>query len=84
MSNTTNCLKVHRKHYHMPSALFCHRTSNLRLPDEIYELYKQVAQEVRAWYAEETSLAEEQGDRSKCRQFGGLFCVDHADAKHKG
>jgi hypothetical protein len=37
-------LKLHLKHYHMSPAQFRHRTSSLRLPEDVHDQYKEVVQ----------------------------------------
>ena len=40
LRNLAELLKLHFQRYHMSPAQFRHRTSNLRLPEDIHELYK--------------------------------------------
>ena len=39
-------LKLHLKPYHMSPAQFRHRTSSLRLPEEVHDQYKEVVKVV--------------------------------------
>ena len=43
LSNEAELLRLHLKHYHMPLVQFKKRTSHLKIPQEVYEKYKQVA-----------------------------------------
>ena len=37
LRNSTELLNIHVKHYHMSPAQFRHRTSSLRLPEDVHE-----------------------------------------------
>ena len=45
LRNPAELLKLHLKHDHMSFAQFRHRTSSLRLPEDIHELYTDVVQD---------------------------------------
>ena len=44
LRNPLELLKLHLKHYHMSLAPLKHRTSSLRLPEDIHDRYKEMVQ----------------------------------------
>ena len=68
----------------MSPAQFRHRTSSLRLPEDIHDLYKDVAQD-----GEHCIKKKPLAQRSKVIGLGAvnfvdIVCIDHADVKIRG
>ena len=81
LSNQSELLKLHIKHYHMSPAQFKHRTSSLRLPEDIHDRYKEVVQGCAHCVKKKPPL---QRSKVKCLRadgFGDIIVIDHADVK---
>ena len=70
---------MHLKHYHMSLKSFKYRTSELRLPQEIYDKYEEVVQKCEHCNLKHTKTSRSQLSGLSARTFGDLLCLDHAE-----
>ena len=63
LKNSSELLKLLLKHYHMSPTQIRHRTSSLRLPEDVHDRYKEVVQGLCTLCEEEATLAKQQGVR---------------------
>ena len=77
LSKRTELLKLHLKHYHMSTAQFRRRTSELYLPEGVYRLYDGVVKDCEICHktkpTSEIPLLGSQGEGLwRCRVYGPL------------
>ena len=75
-------LKLHLKHYHMSPAQFRHRTSSLRLPEEVHDQYKEVVQGCEHCRMKKPPVQRSKISGLRSANFGDLVFIDHADVKN--
>ncbi|MHC4951460.1 MAG: hypothetical protein ACYTEU_10825 [Planctomycetota bacterium] len=81
LGNENELYKLHLKHYHMKLDQFKKRTSHLKLPKEIYDLFEKVVKK-----CDTCSRLKDKPCRSKisglrAEIFGDLIFVDHGEVK---
>jgi hypothetical protein len=81
LNNENELYKLHLKHYHMKLDQFKKRTSHLKLPKEIYDLFEKVVKK-----CDTCSRLKDKPCRSKisglrAETFGDLIFVDHGEVK---
>ena len=81
LRNENELYKLHLKHYHLKLDQFKKRTSLLKTPADIYELYEQVVKkcETCSKFVDGPPRAKVSGMRSEI--FGELLFIDHASVK---
>ena len=79
LSSPTELLKLHLKHYHMSTEQFKRRTSALKIPASINELYDKVVKQCDTCQKQKVppSRAKVSGIRSET--FGELTFIDHGE-----
>ena len=75
---------LHLNHYHMSPAQLRHRTSSLRLPATIHELYKDVVQGCEHCIKKKPPVQKSKVTGLRADNFGDIVFIDHADAKIRG
>ena len=68
----------------MSLAQFRHRTSSLRLPEDIHALYNDVAQRCEHCIKQKPPLQRNKVTGLKADNFGDIAFIDHADVKIRG
>ena len=76
-------LKLHLEHYHMSPAQFRHRTSSLRLPEDIHELYKDVVQGCEHCVKKKPPRQRTKVIGLRADNFGDIVFIDHADVNQR-
>ena len=82
LSKRTELLKLHMKHYHMSSAQFRRRTSELYLPEGIYRLYDSVVKECETCQKTKPAPPRSRFSGVRAREFGDVVFMDHCEIKH--
>ena len=77
-------LKLHLKHYHMTLKSFKYRTSELRLPQEIYDMYEEVVQKCEHCNLKHAKPSRSRLSGLRAATFGDLLFLDHAEVKLRG
>ena len=81
-SKRTELLKLHLKHYHMSSAQFRRRTSELYLPEGIYRLYESVVKECETCQKTKPAPPRSRFTGVRAKEFGDVVFMDHCEIKH--
>ena len=71
--------KLHIKHYHMNLNQFRKRTSQLALPEEIYDKYKQVCQGCTVCNKQRPAPSRSRISGIRAENFGDIIFVDHCE-----
>ena len=82
LSKRTELLKLHLKHYHMSSAQFRRRTSELCLPEGIYRLYENVVKECETCQKTKPAPPRSRFSGVRAKEFGDVVFMDHCEIKH--
>ena len=82
LSKRTELLKLHLKHYHMSSAQFRRRTSELYLPEGIYRLYDSVVKECETCQKTKPAPPRSRFSGVRAKEFGDVAFMDHCEIKH--
>ena len=82
LSKRTELLKLHLKHYHMSSAQFRRRTSELYLPEGIYRLYESVVKECETCQKTKPAPPRSRFSGVRAKEFGDVVFMDHCEIKH--
>ena len=81
LSSPTEHFKLHLKHYHMSPEQFRRRTSALKLPKEIYDLYENIAKGCETCQKAKVAPARAKVSGIRSEIFGELTFVDHGEIK---
>ena len=84
LSKEVELFKLHIKHYHMSPTQFSKRTSQLALPDTVYEKYEKVCKSCAACNSAKGSPERGKITGMRADNFGDLIFVDHAELKLPG
>ena len=82
LSKRTELLKLHLKHYHMSSAQFRRRTSELYLPEGIYRMYENVVKECEICQKTKPAPPRSRFSGVRAKEFGDVVFMDHCEIKH--
>ena len=82
LSRRTELLKLHLKHYHMSSAQFRRRTSELYLPEGIYRMYENVVKECEICQKTKPAPPRSRFSGVRAKEFGDVVFMDHCEIKH--
>ena len=82
LSKRTELLKLHLKHYHMSSAQFRRRTSELYLPEGIYRLCENVVKECETCQKTKPAPPRSRFSGVRAKEFGDVVFMDHCEIKH--
>ena len=82
LSKRTELLKLHLKHYHMSSAQFRRRTSELYLPEGIYRVYENVVKECETCQKTKPAPPRSRSSGVRAKEFGDVVFMDHCEIKH--
>ena len=82
LSKRTELLKLHLKHYHMSSAQFRRRTSELYLPEGIYRLYENVVKECETCQKTKPAPPRSRLSGVRAKEFGDVVFMDRCEIKH--
>ena len=72
-------LKIHLKHYHMTTENFKRRTTQLKIPKEIYEQYEQIVKSCESCQRWKQAPTRSRVSGMRAVNFGDLIFVDHVD-----
>jgi hypothetical protein len=81
LSKEVELYKLHVKHYHMSPTQFRKRTSQLALPDTVYEKYEKVCKGCSVCAKPSTAPSRSRISGIRADNFGDLIFVDHAELK---
>ena len=70
------------KHYHMSSAQFRRRTSELYLPEGIYRMYENVVKECEICQKTKPAPPRSRFSGVRAKEFGDVVFMDHCEIKH--
>ena len=79
LRNKLELYKLHLKHYHMPLSSFKKRTSQLKIPQDIYDLYQSVVTECASCQKHAPAPERSKVTGMRAEVFGDLWFVDHVD-----
>ena len=79
LRDKTELYKLHLKHYHMSSAVFRKRTSALKIPKDIYDLYDTVVSECTSCQKFAPAPQRSKVSGLRAETFGDLWFLDHVD-----
>ena len=82
LSKRSELLKHHLKHYHMSSAQFRRRTSELYLPESVYRLYDGVVKDREICQKTKPAPPRSRFSGVRAKDFGDVVFVDHYEIKH--
>ena len=77
-------VKLHLKHYHMKPKNFKRRTSALKCPKDIYDLYEEVVGECPACQKHVPAPERSRITGMRATEFGALWSIDHVEITYKG
>ena len=83
LRNKAELLKLHLKHHHMPTEQFKKRTSQLKIPKEIVDLYDQVVKECEPCCKNRKKPSRSRVSGLRSEVFGELTFMDHCEIKMK-
>ena len=72
---------LHLKHYHMSVAQLRHRISSLRLPEDVHDIFKDVAQGCEHCIKKKRPLQRSKVTGLRADNFADIAFIDHADVK---
>ena len=84
LSKETELYKLHLKHYHMSGKQFRRRTSELALPDHIYDKYEKVCKTCENCSKARPAPCRSRVSGIRADNFGDLIFIDHAEVKYHG
>jgi hypothetical protein len=76
--------KLHVKHYHMSLQQFKARTSELALPQEVYDLYDKVIKRCSTCQQNHPAPARYRTSGLRAKNFGDMLFVDHCEVHFRG
>ena len=76
--------KLHVKHYHMSLSQFKRRTTQLALPDTVYEKYDKICKSCQTCANVKGAPSRSRVSGIRAENFGDIIFVDHAEVKVKG
>ena len=79
LSSPTELLKLHLKHYHMSTEQFKRRTSALKIPASIYELYEKVTKQCETCQKQKVAPSRAKVSGIRSETFGELTFIDHGE-----
>ena len=79
LSSPTELLKLHLKHYHMSTEQFKRRTSALKIPASIYELYERVTKQCETCQKQKVAPSRAKVSGIRSETFGELTFIDHGE-----
>ena len=79
LRDKTELYKLHLKHYHMSSANFQKRTSQLKIPKDIYDLYDTIVKECASCQLHAPAPERSKVTGMRALNMGDLWFVDHVD-----
>ena len=79
LSHPTELLKMHLKHYHMPTEQFKKRTTALKVPAKIYEEYDKVAKQCETCQKSKIARSRSRISGMRSETLGELTFVDHGE-----
>ena len=82
LSKRTELLKLHLKHYHMSTAQFRRRTSELYLPEGVYRLYDGVVKDCEICQKTKPAPPRSRFSGVRAKDFGDVVFMDHCEIKH--
>ena len=74
LRNSSELLKLDHKHYHMSPSQFRHRTSSLRLPEDVHDRYKEVVQGCEHCVKKKPPLQRSKVSGLRADSFGDMCC----------
>ena len=81
LSKEVELYKLHVKHYHMTPSQFRKRTSQLALPDSVYEKYDKVCKGCNVCSTPRQAPSRSRITGIRAVNFGDIIFVDHAELK---
>jgi hypothetical protein len=81
LSKEVELYKLHVKHYHMSPTQFRKRTSQLALPDAVYEKYEKVCKGCTVCATPKQAPSRSRISGIRAVNFGDIIFVDHAELK---
>ena len=82
LSKRTELLKLHMKHYHMSTAQFIRRTSELCLPEGVYRLYDGVVKDCEICQKTKPAPPRSRFSGVRAKDFGDVVFMDHSEIRH--
>ena len=82
LRNEAELFKLHQKHYHMTVNAFKKRTSMLKIPKDIYELYEKVVKKCETCCKLKDGPPRSKVSGMRAEVFGDLLFIDHASVKY--
>ena len=79
LRDTGELVKLHLKHYHMSTANFRKRTTELQVPADIYELYDNVVRSCESCQRFAPAPVRSRISGMRATKFGDLWFVDHVE-----
>ena len=81
LANKDELLKLHLKHYHMSARQFKLRTSELKLPEQIHIMYKDICDKCETCQKHKPAPHRSRISGLRATEFGDLVFIDHGSMK---
>ena len=81
LNHKDELLKLHLKHYHMSARQFQLRTSELKLPAHIHNMYKDICDKCETCQKHEPAPTRSRISGLRATEFGDLVFIDHGSVK---
>ena len=81
LKDPSELLRLHLKHFHMSTDVFKKRTSALKIPKEVYDLYDQIVKKCEACALHKPAAPRQKVSGLRAKHFGDLIFIDHCDLK---
>jgi len=84
LSKEVELYKLHVKHYHMSTKQFRMRTTELALPEEVYEKFDKMVKTCKVCSESQPAPSRARVSGLRAQNFGDLVFLDHAKIPHGG
>ncbi len=81
LNNKEELLKLHLKHYHMSARQFQLRTSELKLPKNIYTMFKEICDKCETCQKHKPPPTRSRISGLRATEFGDLVFIDHGSVR---